>query len=108
MSPFKPHEDGGQDLERLLAQIARSGSEQSAPGRRDVLIAARQTVLAAEQIASLDPGRKGARWRHYAAEMRQSALLLAQAADHGDDPALRAASERLSASCIRCHEVFCQ
>jgi RNA polymerase sigma-70 factor (ECF subfamily) len=108
LSPFKPREGGshGHDLERLLALVSRS--ERSATGRRDVLMAAGQTALAAEQIARLDPGRQGEQWRHYADEMRQSALLLAQAAHHEDDPAIRAAAERLSASCIRCHEVFCQ
>jgi RNA polymerase sigma-70 factor (ECF subfamily) len=106
MAPFKPREDGGQDLERLLTLIARS--DRSAAPRRDALMAARQTALAAEQIARLDPGRKGEEWRRYADEMRQSALLLAQAADQDDDPAMLAASQRLSATCIRCHEVFRQ
>ena len=106
MAPFKPHKQGGMEFERLLTLIDQS--EHSPPERHQVLLLAKQARSAADQIEDFDPGKKRAEWRKSAGEMRFSAVLLAQATEENDEPGLRDAARRLSASCTQCHLTFRQ
>jgi hypothetical protein len=45
-------------------------------------------------------------WRQWTAEMRQSAAQIALASRGGEEIPILTAAQRLSASCVQCHEVF--
>ena len=85
MAPFKPHKEGGMELEKLLTLIDQA--DHSPPERHHVLMLARQARSTADRIEEYDPGKNRAEWRKSAGEMRFSAVLLAQATDENDEPA---------------------
>jgi RNA polymerase sigma-70 factor (ECF subfamily) len=97
----RSHKEEGGELERLLARIGES--DPSLPPGPDAIQAARLAEAMADQI---DDGRfrpNRAQAAQQATELRSSALLLAHAGQASDDPALRDAARRLSATCLRCH-----
>ena len=106
MAPSKPHKEGGRELERLLTSSTRpitprpSGTRCSCShgrrGRRP--IGSRNMTPAGIAPSGGNPPAK----------MRLSAVLLAQATDANDEPAMRAAARRLSTSCTQCHLAFRQ
>jgi RNA polymerase sigma factor (sigma-70 family) len=104
MAPFKTQQEGGQDLERLLAEIVRA--EPSLPSLRDALLVARRSSLVAERIADFDPGRDRADWSDYAAEMRRAAVAMTEAAERGDASEVLAAARQLNQRCLQCHVAF--
>jgi RNA polymerase sigma-70 factor (ECF subfamily) len=106
MTPFKPRTEGGMELGNVLTLIGQP--DHTPPERHQVLVLARQARSTADRIEQHDPGRNRPEWRKSAGEMRLSALLLAQATDANDEPALRAAARRLSTSCTQCHLAFRQ
>jgi len=106
MAAFKPHKEGGMELEKRLTLIDQS--DHSPLERHQVLVLARQARSTADRIEECDRGQNRAEWRRIAGEMRLSAVLLAQATDENDEPAVRAAARRLSTSCTQCHLAFRQ
>ncbi|WP_074313576.1 sigma-70 family RNA polymerase sigma factor [Singulisphaera sp. GP187] len=104
MAPFKSHQDGGEDLERLLAAISRS--DESLPSLDEALVVARRSTRVAERIENFDHGADRAKWNGYAVGMRQSALAMTEAAERGDSSDVVAAARQLNQRCIQCHVAF--
>ena len=106
MAPFARPDWGGLDLEPLLARARRG--ERSEALRGDLAAVAGRSELAAQAIEGHDVGRNQPAWRSLSAEMRSSALLLAQAARETDDSPLLLAARRLNTSCVQCHLAYRQ
>lgn len=106
MAPFKPHQDGGEDLERLLAAIRQSDA--SALSRTDASRVARRSAEVAEQLAVFHPRtrRDGVTWQVARVGMQQSALAMVEAVDRGDSSDVIAAARQLNQRCIQCHIAF--
>ncbi|WP_020466192.1 RNA polymerase sigma factor [Singulisphaera acidiphila] len=104
MAPFKTHQAGGEDLERLLAAIGRS--DESLVSLPDALVVGRRSALVANQIAAFDPGKDRVTWNVSAMGMRQSALAMTDAAERGDTADVVAAARQLNQRCIQCHVAF--
>jgi RNA polymerase sigma-70 factor (ECF subfamily) len=103
MGDFKSVSDGGQGFEALLAQMSR-GERAGEPGR--VANLARQVAQVAFRLKECAPAHKRDAWNTRVTEMRQSGLELAMASEGSDQTAILAAARRLSASCVKCHQVF--
>jgi RNA polymerase sigma factor (sigma-70 family) len=78
----------------------------SAPDATQILILAHKANKAATDLDAYDPGAHRDEWRLFAAEMRHSAMQLAQAAQQNNQLAMLTAARRLDASCLKCHEAF--
>lgn len=103
MLPFKPVSAGGQGLESTLAEILQGKLD-----RRDGRVAelARQTAQTAIKLEEHRPAKQMEQWRQWTVEMRQSAAQIALASRGGEEIPILTAAQRLSASCVQCHEVF--
>jgi RNA polymerase sigma factor (sigma-70 family) len=104
MSPFRPASGGGQGFGFTLTALIRA--DNPPPETAQVIRVARHARQAARLIETHDPGPLRSLWRHYAREMESSAVDLDQACQADDRLALAAASRRLDASCLNCHEIF--
>ncbi|WP_406695566.1 sigma-70 family RNA polymerase sigma factor [Singulisphaera sp. Ch08] len=104
MEPFKTHEEGGEDLQRLLATLSRS--DEPVPSLLDAMVVARRSATIAERIEKFDPGTDRAKWVLYTAGMRQSANEMAEAVERGDSSDVVAAARQLNQRCIQCHVAF--
>ena len=67
---------------------------------------ARAATQVADEIDRYEPGKHAGDWRNYSAEMRQSAILMAQATQQNNHSLVLSAARRLSATCLGCHETF--
>jgi RNA polymerase sigma-70 factor (ECF subfamily) len=106
MTPCQPLCDGVTGDQTMLARVARVSAGSSDPDQ--VIDLARQVAQIAAGLEGVDPGKNRDQWRGYAVEMRQSALVLAQATQENDPFAMLTAARRLDASCLKCHNVFRQ
>jgi RNA polymerase sigma factor (sigma-70 family) len=106
MAPFRQCAGDGLDLDRLVARIR--SSDQPGELRDEISRVASLSAHAGEQLESQDPGKNRPEWRSYAAEMKRSALLLAEAMRQDDPSTLLPAARRLNASCVQCHLAFRQ
>jgi len=104
MLPFRPPSDGGQGFGLILATLDRA--DDPPPGSEQVRGLAHHAHQAARLIEAHDPGRLRSLWRYYAREMESAASDLDQASQAEDRIALAAATRRLDASCLNCHELF--
>ncbi len=104
MGPFRPQKQNSEGLESILSRLASGNADSFDHDRAgEVATLAASTAIAIEDF---DPGRDRDVWRASSAEMRRSALALAQSARSGDRLALASAARRLDATCVRCHACF--
>jgi RNA polymerase sigma-70 factor (ECF subfamily) len=106
MSALRPLSGRANSIERLLPPVGQG--DYGADDRRHVATLARQAARVAGTIRGHDPGRYRDDWREYVAEMRASAILLAQATEENDAIAMLSAARRMDVSCRKCHNLFCQ
>ena len=66
----------------------------------------RRATQSAREIEHIDPGKHRDDWRKYSADMRVTAVLLAQATQDNDSSSMLSAARRLNATCLGCHEMF--
>jgi RNA polymerase sigma factor (sigma-70 family) len=104
MGEFRPREEGGQDLGRLLERVA--SDDRDLPSWEEILLVARGSAAAADRIDDYDPGHERAEWRRHVGEMREAALALARSARERDRGAAVDAARRLNLSCLGCHDAF--
>jgi len=106
MAPLTPLLNGATGAESMLARVerARAGSLD----HDQVNNLARQAAQVADGIEGHDPGKNRDDWREYVAEMRKSAVLLAQATQENDSFRMLSAARRLDISCQKCHKLFWQ
>jgi RNA polymerase sigma factor (sigma-70 family) len=105
MAQLKPLSEGMAGDAGILDRIRRN---ESPPELTEVIALARRAAQVATELAQHDPGKMRDIWRANAAEMHDSALLLALASQDNDRSALLSAAFRLDATCLKCHEVFRQ
>jgi RNA polymerase sigma-70 factor (ECF subfamily) len=103
MAPFRGA-GGGEGIEDELLRLAEGGPAGMTPAAG--LRAAHRAAQAAEAIHDHDPGRQRQQWRRLAAQMRRSALDLAEALEAGDERGRVAAARRLTVTCQTCHATF--
>lgn len=108
MVPFRPSEEGGRSLERLLAWVRSDDDQRPHLEGSDALAVAAQSVLVADRIEHQGPDANRPEWRRRVAELRQSALVLAQAARNRDEVLALASAQRLNTACLQCHATFRQ
>jgi RNA polymerase sigma-70 factor (ECF subfamily) len=106
MAAFRPGGEHEEGFDVILRGLADGGPERSEAQRRRLVRTAYRTAQVAETIQGHDPGRRRQHWRHLAVEMRLSALDLAEALAHHDEPTTRTAAWRLTATCQACHATF--
>jgi RNA polymerase sigma factor (sigma-70 family) len=105
MASLEPPHGGATEMrmQALLDEIERSGADRS---EREIAAFARRATQVADEIEPYSPGRLPDEWRRFSAEMRQSAVLLAQATQTNDQASMLGAARRLNAACLGCHETF--
>ena len=105
MSSLEPRHAGDTKMrmQSLIAEIERSGADRS---EQEIAAFARRATQVADEIQPYLPGRLPDEWRRYSAEMRQSAVVLAQATQMHDQASMLGAARRLNAACLACHETF--
>jgi RNA polymerase sigma factor (sigma-70 family) len=105
MSSLKPHCGGetGMQMQPLIDEIDRSGADRS---MQKIAAFARRVTQVADEIEPYSPGRLKDDWRKYSGEMRNSAIMLAQATQANDHASMLGAARRLNAACLGCHETF--
>ncbi|MGA2253457.1 MAG: hypothetical protein ABSG53_02250 [Thermoguttaceae bacterium] len=89
-------------LKTGLRHFKKRASETSANAATMALIAENATLY----IADTKKPTEGTKWIEFAAQMRSAASELAAKAHAGDEPAAKAAMEKLDQSCHDCHAVF--
>ena len=103
MTSFKPLTNGQSEIRSLVARIDRVASS----GECDQIMAlTRRATQVAQEIEHYQPGYHRDEWRNYSADMRVSAVLLAQATRDNDSSSMLSAARRLNATCLGCHEIF--
>jgi hypothetical protein len=109
---FKAQRLGGLEMERDMMLFLRKPPTQPLTveqAEKFALLGTRSALLAeltrGYSAAYLGPEKQASDWDARAGEMRRAGLEVARAAG-GDPKPLRAALERLSASCVGCHAVF--
>ena len=105
MASLGPLTDADGGIRTVIAGIDRGGSDRD---RDPIMALARQATRVAGEIDRYEPGQQSVQWRDYLSEMRLSAALLAQATGENDRSSMLSAARRLNASCLGCHEVFCE
>jgi RNA polymerase sigma factor (sigma-70 family) len=105
MSSLEPlHGDATEmPMQTLFDEIERSGTDRS---MQQIAAFARRATQVADEIEPYSPARRSDDWRTYSAEMRDSAILLAQATQANDHASMLGAARRLNAACLGCHETF--
>jgi RNA polymerase sigma factor (sigma-70 family) len=105
MSSLKPLCGGetGMQMQPLIDEIDRSGADRS---MQKIAAFARRVTQVADEIEPYSPGRLKDDWRKYSGEMRNSAIMLAQATQANDHASMLGAARRLNAACLGCHETF--
>ena len=105
MSSLAPLHAGDTEMrmQALIDEIECSGADRS---EQQIATFARRARQVADLIEPYSPARLPDEWRRYSAEMRQSAVLLAQATQMHDQASMLGAARRLNAACLGCHETF--
>jgi hypothetical protein len=97
--------DGKGGIRTAVATIDRGNFDRDS--ELIMAIARRATQVAAE-IEHYQPGKRTAEWRENLSEMKLSAALLARATGENDRSSMLSAARRLNASCLGCHDAFCE
>ncbi len=105
MLSFKPLNNREKGMQTLIARIEQPGVD---GGAEQIVAFARRATQVADEIDRYEPGKLAGDWRNYSAEMRQSAILLAQATQQNNHSLVLSAARRLGATCLGCHETFRQ
>jgi RNA polymerase sigma factor (sigma-70 family) len=103
MASLGPLTDGDGGIRAAIAGIDRGNSD-----RERIISLARQATQVAGEIDGYQPGKRPVQWRDYLSEMKLSAALLAQATGENDRTLMLSAARRLNASCLGCHDAFCE
>jgi RNA polymerase sigma factor (sigma-70 family) len=103
MLSLEPLGDRETRMQTLIELIERPGAQR---GAEQIVAFARRATQVADEIERYEPGKLPDDWRNYSAEMRQSAILLAQATQENNHASMLSAARRLGATCLGCHETF--
>ena len=90
-------------MQALIDEIEHSRADRI---EQDIAAFARRATQVADEIEPFSPGKLPEEWRRFSTEMRQSAVLLAQATQMQDHASMIGAARRLNAACLGCHETF--
>jgi hypothetical protein len=103
MTSFKPLTNGESEIRSLVTRIDRLESSRECD---QIMALTRRATQVAQEIEHHEPGKNRDEWRKYSADMRVSAVLLAQATRENDPSSMLSAARRLNATCLGCHEMF--
>jgi RNA polymerase sigma factor (sigma-70 family) len=90
-------------MQTLIARIEQPAADGVA---EQIAAFARRATQVADEIEQFEPGTLPGDWQNYSAEMRHSAILLAQATQENNHASMLSAARRLNATCLACHETF--
>ena len=105
MASLEPLTDGCGGIQTAIEMIDRAESDNE---RGRILALATHAIRVAGEIEGYEPRKQPEQWREYLSEMRLSAALLKQSASENARSPMLSAARRLNASCLGCHEAFCQ
>jgi RNA polymerase sigma factor (sigma-70 family) len=105
MASLGPLTDGEGGIRTAIALIDRGNFDRD---REPIASLARRATRVAGEIDRYEPGERSLQWREYLTQMRLSAALLAQATGAKDRSSMLSAARRLNASCLGCHDAFCE